>query len=67
MDPYLIWGTGEQDDNLLIRDSASGIILQRKSDGRLSIISALRIIKIRDGRELILKSHGFHPERMASH
>ena len=68
MDPYLIWGTGEQDRNFTyVGDIADGMILAaaKVTDASAINIGTAEHIKIRDAAELIFKLTGFHPERMA--
>lgn len=68
MDPYPIWGTGEQDRNFTyVGDIADGMILaaEKVTDASAINIGTAEHIKIRDAAELIFKLTGFHPERLA--
>jgi nucleoside-diphosphate-sugar epimerase len=67
MDPYPIWGTGEQDRNFTyVGDIADGMILaaEKVTDASAINIGTDEHIKIRDAAQLIFKLTGFHPERL---
>lgn len=68
MDPYLIWGPGEQDRNFTyVGDIADGMILaaEKVTDASAINIGTAEHIKIRDAARLIFDLTGFHPERTA--
>jgi nucleoside-diphosphate-sugar epimerase len=67
MDPYLIWGTGEQDRNFTyVGDIADGMMLAAETitDGSAINIGTAEHTRIRDAAELIFGYTGFHPRKL---
>jgi nucleoside-diphosphate-sugar epimerase len=67
MDPYLIWGTGEQDRNFTyVGDIADGMILaaEKVTDGSAVNIGTAEHTRIRDAAELIFGCTGFRPKKL---
>jgi nucleoside-diphosphate-sugar epimerase len=67
MDPYEIWGTGQQDRNFTyVGDIAEGLIraAERVPDGSAVNIGTAEHIKLIDVVELILDITGFSPDRL---
>ena len=67
MDPFLIWGTGEQDRNFTyVGDIADGMILaaEKVTDASAVNIGTAEHIRIRDAAELIFDSTGFRPNSL---
>ena len=67
MDPYEIWGTGEQDRNFTyVGDIVEGMIraIEHVEDGGAVNIGTAEHIKIKDAAQLIFKITGFTPERI---
>jgi UDP-glucose 4-epimerase len=68
MDPYEIWGTGEQDRNFTyVRDIAEGMILatEKVTDATPVNIGTAEHIKIKDAAEMIFEHVGWRPSRFA--
>ncbi len=68
MDPYEIWGTGEQDRNFTyVRDIAEGMILatQKVTDTSAVNIGTCEHIKIKDAAEMMFEHMGWRPSRLA--
>ncbi|MGH9453309.1 MAG: NAD-dependent epimerase/dehydratase family protein, partial [Terriglobia bacterium] len=67
MDPYLIWGTGEQDRNFTyVGDIADGMILaaENVTDASAINIGTAEHIRIREAVELICEYTGFRPNNL---
>jgi len=68
MDPYEIWGTGEQDRNFTyVGDIAEGMIVatERVTDASAVNIGTAEHIRIKDAAELIFDYTGWRPSRIA--
>jgi UDP-glucose 4-epimerase len=67
MDPYEIWGTGEQDRNFTyVGDIADGMIraVERVEDGSAVNIGTAEHIKIIDAARMIFRITGFTPKEL---
>ncbi|HKQ77210.1 MAG TPA: NAD-dependent epimerase/dehydratase family protein [Blastocatellia bacterium] len=67
MDPYVIWGTGEQDRNFTyVADIADGLMLAAENAPDCSAINlgATEHIKIREVAEMIFDYIGFRPNKL---
>jgi UDP-glucose 4-epimerase len=67
MDPYEVWGTGEQDRNFTyVGDVVDGMIraAERIEDGTPVNIGTAEHIRIKDAVELIFEMTGFKPKRV---
>ena len=67
MDPYPIWGTGEQDRNFTyVGDIAEGLIrsAERVTDASPINIGTAEHIRIREAAELIFEITGFRPQKL---
>lgn len=67
MDPYVIWGTGEQDrDFTYVDDIVSGTILaaEKVTDGTSINLGTGRRYKLKDVADLIFKIMGFYPKKL---
>lgn len=67
MDPYEVWGTGEQDRNFTyVGDVVDGMIraVERIEDGTAVNIGTAEHIKIMDAVQLIFELTGFKPKRI---
>jgi UDP-glucose 4-epimerase len=67
MDPYEIWGTGEQDRNFTyVEDTVEGLIKATEGivDASPVNIGTAKHIKIKDAANMILKYTGFHPKEI---
>jgi nucleoside-diphosphate-sugar epimerase len=69
MDPYVIWGTGEQDRNFTyVGDIADGMMLaaEKIEDGSTVNLGRAEHIRIRDAVERIFEFTGFRPKHMVT-
>lgn len=67
MDPYEIWGTGEQDRNFTyVGDIADGMIraVERVEDGSAVNIGTAEHIKIKDAAQMIFRITGYTPKEL---
>ncbi len=67
MDPYVIWGTGEQDrDFTYVTDIAEGTILAAENihDGKAVNLGTGKRYKLKEVAEQIFTSFGWHPKKM---
>lgn len=67
MDPYVIWGTGEQDRNFTyVADIADGLMLaaERVTDCSAINLGTTEHIKIREAAEMIFDYIGFRPNKL---
>lgn len=67
MDPYVIWGTGEQDRNFTyVGDIADGMILaaEKVKDASAINIGTAEHVRIRDAAEMIFDCAGFRPRNL---
>jgi len=67
MDPYVIWGTGEQDRNFTyVSDIIEGFILamEKITDGTPVNIGTAEHIKIKEAAEKIFEYTGFRPRKI---